>query len=413
MKANSNDYINYEKERLRELRIEIETHNSNPKNKKKLIFPPDYKESQLLRFLQATGYNYSKTIEIVIENIEWREKLIPPIITPKVIELLNCGFMYIHGRDNNYRPIMVINADVFLRLKDNYVYDDWLLCIIFIMEYLIEKMLIPGQVENWTMISNFKSVSLLFPPAEMKKFMAVLQSNYRCRLYVNYIIGMSGILRGIWNIVKAFLDEATVNKVRFLTDETMDDIFTFINEEQVEQKFGGKAKNIVPGGNNIFPPLMPSKNYLKQNDDISKMLVKESKYKELYKLGKLTQVSQFYIDKWNKEELEENQKIMKIKLEEEAKVQVLSYEASTEAEIKDNESLSKVNARGSHNINFIEKEHLNSHNSYIFTMNSKLNKGKKHKQNSLKKHLTGKDDFNPSPYLFLSYDKNEKSKKFL
>ena len=151
--------------------------------------------------------------------------------------------MYIHGRDNNYRPIMVINADVFLRLKDNYVYDDWLLCIIFIMEYLIEKMLIPGQVENWTMISNFKSVSLLFPPAEMKKFMAVLQSNYRCRLYVNYIIGMSGILRGIWNIVKAFLDEATVNKVRFLTDETMDDIFTFLNEEQVEQKFGGKAKN--------------------------------------------------------------------------------------------------------------------------------------------------------------------------
>jgi hypothetical protein len=318
------DYLDHEIQFLKELHQEIEKYNQN-NPKKKLIFPSWFKESDKLRLNQATSYNYSKTIKLILESIEWREANIPPRLTNKVLEILNCGFVYVHGRDCKFRPIIVINVEYYKKNEDLYTYDEWLQATIYFMEYIVNNLLIPGQVENWDVISDFGSTSFFFLPSNVKKLMGILQSNWRCRLYINYVLNMSSIIRGIWKVVKAFLDEATVQKVQFLEGSTKKNIFTYINEEQVEQKFGGKAPNVVPGMNRLFPPVFPSDNFLKPDqDEADSCLISEEKYKELHESNKLPVVGKYFLNKWQKEE--EEQKIIiekKMREEEEANIKLI------------------------------------------------------------------------------------------
>jgi hypothetical protein len=321
-------YLKYEEDKYKELLKAIGTYNI--KNKKNpVILPPDWKEGESRRFLQATGYDSDKTIELIITNIEWRKKYFPIQITNKSIELLNCGFIYIHGRDNHLRPVFVVQAKKYMDLKDKYTYEDWLLCIIYFMEYLVNELLIPGQVENWVLISDVTGVSMVFPPGDMKKLIAVLQSNYRCRLYVNYVIGMSGGLQFLWNLIKGFLDKTTVKKVRFLEKYNMHEILTYINEEQVEKKFKGTAENIPLGPHCYFPPNMPSRNFFKKEDDREKILISEEMYKRKVEEGSVFCKSMKLVEKWENEKnmqeqilwmKEENEKLEK--MEKETKLQI-------------------------------------------------------------------------------------------
>jgi hypothetical protein len=322
------NYLEHEKLFLRELEDEIDKYNKN-NSKNKLIFPENYKECDKLRLHQATSYNPSKTIKLLLESIEWKRTFVPPTLTNRVLEILNCGFVYVHGRDCKFRPIIVLNVECYKRNEDLYSYDEWLQATIYFMEYLVNNLLIPGQVENWDVISDFGSVNFFFLPSNIKKLMGILQSNWRCRLYVNYVLNMSSIVRGLYKIVKAFLDEATVHKIQFIENSNKGNIFTYINEEQVEQKFGGKAPDVVPGMHRLFPPLFPSNNFLLPGQVKSmEGIVSEEKYKELYKSDKLSVVCDIYLHKWKKEEEEKELalKLEKERKEEEHKTKILDYD---------------------------------------------------------------------------------------
>lgn len=301
------DFLKWEDIKFNEFQEEIKKHNKKKSDDDKFYLPEDYKKEEIRRFLQATGFNSSKSLELLKENIRWRRELIPPKMSDKIIEILNSGYIYVHGRDNNFRPILVLNANIYMKLKDKYQFEDWLNSVIVFMEYIIKNLLIPGQVENWNIITDLNGVSLVFFPSDMKKIMGVLQANYRCRLYVNYLLGMGSLLRGIWNIIKGMLDETTVRKVRILDDKNTSEIFTFIHEDQVEKRFGGKAKDVVPGLHNCFPPIMPSKHFLKNNENKENILISEADYKKRHLNGHLTVTGEYYLNKWALEE--ENKKI--------------------------------------------------------------------------------------------------------
>jgi hypothetical protein len=304
----NNDTLPVEKTKLANLYQEIEKHNNtkSKKNHSQVIFPAGWKEFDTLRFHQATGYKSNMTIQLLIDHFEWRQSYFPFSLTPAAFELLNKGFIYVQGREHQFRPIFIVNAKFYVDNMDKYVYDDWLACIVFFMEYMIKNLLIPGQVENWNIISDVCGVSLLGLPKDMKRFMNVLQSNYRCRLYVNFIYGMGTFLGLLWNMVKVFLDETSLKKIRMLKKGQFKDILTLVNPEQLEQKYGGTAPDVKE---NFFPPIFPSNHYLK--DDKSKILVSEEVYKDCLKT-KVIVPSPFFLEREAKKE----QHIYKMTMEE-------------------------------------------------------------------------------------------------
>jgi hypothetical protein len=331
----------YENDKLNELEEAIIQYNlKNPT--KQCIIPDNYNLFEKRRYLQATAFEVKKTIDLLIDNIKWRKELIPPKINEKVIQLLNSGFMYIHGRDNNFRPIVVLQVKVYMELRKNFIYDDWLSTVIFFMEYLVNNMLIPGQVENWNIITDLEGVSILTLPSDMKKFMSILQSNYRCRLYVNYILGMGFFLRGIWSLVSKMLDETTIRKVRILSSSQLSEILSFINPEQLEKRFGGLAPDLVPGQNNLFPPVIPSKNFLTPSQSHENLLMPEDEYKELFKKGLIKNTHQYYLDKWKLEEEKEKEKIKLELLHKEKQIKEKIYIEKSKEIIETNQDFSNI-----------------------------------------------------------------------
>lgn len=64
---------------------------------------------------------------------------------------------------------------------------------------------------------------------------------------------MNSALRLIVKLFMSFLDQATVNKIKFLDSNNIhSELSTFINDDNLEKKFGGNAPNIIPGDNNVF-----------------------------------------------------------------------------------------------------------------------------------------------------------------
>jgi len=46
--------------------------------------------------------------------MQWRKEHIPPKLTSLCEKLINSGYMYIHGRDKKFRPLIVINPAALL-----------------------------------------------------------------------------------------------------------------------------------------------------------------------------------------------------------------------------------------------------------------------------------------------------------
>jgi hypothetical protein len=273
----------YEMIKLKELKKEIERYNLNAKRKSRINLPNNWKDSNSLRFLQGTGYNIPKTLEALIEHIEWRKNYLPGKINEKGMEILNLGFIYINGRDSRFRPIITIVANIYEENKKEYSFTDWERAIIYFLEYTIRNLLIPGQVENWDVICDMKDIAITSIPDELKKLLMMLQNNYRCRLFVMYIINMGGWISFGWSIIKKFVTPSTERKIKILKPNNLNELFFYINPTQIEKKFGGMAEDIKSF---YFPPIFPSNNYLLPNEKKNSILLDEEVYNALLKNNK-------------------------------------------------------------------------------------------------------------------------------
>ena len=127
----------------------------------------------MLKFLQSTEYENKKTLVQLLKNKDWKESNIPVIPNKNIIRILNSGVVYIHGRDNRYRPNIVICSGKFESLT--YPFDDLKNSVVFILEYCINNMLIPGQIENWNIIWDLTNAPLNNIPTDLKSIISIIQ----------------------------------------------------------------------------------------------------------------------------------------------------------------------------------------------------------------------------------------------
>ena len=79
-----------------------------------------------------------------------------PMLTNKIIEILKSGIIYIHGRCKDFQPIVILD---FIKLEDlltRKVITNFNFCSAhnFLATYIENNMLLPGQVEKWSTITN-------------------------------------------------------------------------------------------------------------------------------------------------------------------------------------------------------------------------------------------------------------------
>jgi len=112
-----------------------------------------------------------------------------------------------------------------------------------------------------------------------------LQQNFRGRLYTMYIVNTPSSIYLPWQLAKKFMEETTTKKIQFVKKQTPDFLFTYTRSDQVEEKYGGTAKNITT----FWPPVFPSDQYFLSEQDGKNMVTKEQ-YRKMHASGELAKL---------------------------------------------------------------------------------------------------------------------------
>ena len=234
-------------------------------NSKSLKLPYFFDDYLLLAFIYSDGCKLDNSIKRLIKYIKFSNETFPMEINPnsRIIEILNKGFIYIYGRDNRFRPILVCQCKVFQKIYKNYQTEELLNATNFIMQFLVNHMLVPGKFETINMIVNMTGVSI---------------------------------------ISFNFLDKVTVSKITVLDKKKDPALFKSIRRDNVEEQFGGTAPNMPQDAENgFFPPRMPSEHFIKEEENVNDILITEDEYIDKYKKGEIPEecVSPYIYEKLN------------------------------------------------------------------------------------------------------------------
>jgi hypothetical protein len=259
-------YTEFEIEKIDRLYDEIDKINYtiNLRKTSEIALALPWKLADTLRFLQDNDHNTVKTLEDIKLHLQWRKDHLGKEITFKTMEILNSGFIYVHGRDSRFRPIIVLVMNNYSTTK--YKYEDFETAIIYLLEYVLNNMLIPGQVEAWNIICDVQGTGLIFPSKEIKSIFSIFHKHYKCRLNKMWILNV-GNFRSKMISKDVFVNKYNIKRVDF-TNHGNKDIFKFVHPSQIEAKYYGTAENI---NDYLFPPISPSETYFIDKNDKEKL----------------------------------------------------------------------------------------------------------------------------------------------
>ena len=295
---NGMDKTPYEKEKLEELTKYIAEKEKDINN----FFPEWWLESDTLRFLQATNYDIKKTHTLIKENIKYSKQTIK-IIDKRIRFILNYGFIYMYGRDMHFRPVIIVEVNKSCELMDKlkYTFEELNQAMIFFVNYIINFILLPGQIENWIMICDLKSVGV----GKLGQFKSILNTlnRFRGRVFRNYILNLGTFMRAAASGVLSILGSSSAKKIIMVENGKYEVMQQYIRKENLQIKYGGSAPNVIYGEDNLFPPHVPSDIYINENENLN--IVSPETYKEMCLEAKPFKpfiVSEAYNKMWEKEE---------------------------------------------------------------------------------------------------------------
>lgn len=217
----------------------------------------DY-NTALIRFLQATRWDYAKTYEAIEAHHQWYTTTLPYLPPSRAgLDLVESGFMYIHKRDQCGRCIVVCDVP---KIASQLSEENKILptAVQFLLTYLIEKCAVPGKSEAWNMIIDLKGLGITDVPMKaLKKLLLAAQDNFRGRAYRVFVVNAGLVIRASFKIVKTMLDEFTVQKVNVLGDDFQKKLTAAIEPNCLEERFGGSLPTKT---GNFFPPDMSQPN---------------------------------------------------------------------------------------------------------------------------------------------------------
>jgi CRAL/TRIO domain len=202
----------------------------------------------LLRFLQGNNFVFKKTAESLTNHVKWRETELK-INESLAKSLLPYGLIYFFGRDRMFRPVLILNIRKILDMK--IPLDDVKNLLLYVIEWGIRNMLLPGKVEAYSVIVDLTKVGMLeIPVGMLQNMVGILQNNYRGRMYKFFLFNAPIFIQGVYILVKPLLEKFTQQKVNVLRNSGKE-ILIILPETQLEVKFGGKAPNLME----FLPPL--------------------------------------------------------------------------------------------------------------------------------------------------------------
>ena len=118
----------------------------------------------------------------------------------------------------------------------------------YVLEYISNRLFVPGKVETWVIIMDLANVPLnQMPISTLKLMMKSLKRHYCCTLYRMFVVNASSVVTGIWRMVQYFLEDVTRKKIRICAEDFRAQVLEVVPREQLERRFGGEREDLVSG----------------------------------------------------------------------------------------------------------------------------------------------------------------------
>ena len=154
--------------------------------------------------------------------------------------------MYTCGRDRRFRPVIVLNGAKLM--ERNLQPPQMLRLAYYVLEYISNRLFVPGKVETWVIIMDLANVPLnQMPISTLKLMMKSLKRHYCCTLYRMFVVNASSVVTGIWRMVQYFLEDVTRKKIRICAEDFRAQVLEVVPREQLERRFGGEREDLVSG----------------------------------------------------------------------------------------------------------------------------------------------------------------------
>jgi hypothetical protein len=255
-------FTDYEQQQLQQFKAELPALVKGP-------FEP-MPDQEYLRLLLSYKFDFRKAVQGMLTMQQYRATIMPEgylSLHSRVSPLLQSGAFYVHGRDHRFRPMLIVNLGRF-DLKRLPI-EEYCHLICFTLDYVLTNMMLPGQVENWIVITDLCNMGITqIPKSEFKIICKVLQDNFRCRMLTNYVLNSPRMVDWGWKVVKNFINAHTVNKIRIRRGIPTDEMRTHIAPGQLEAKYGGTA----PDASVFWPPTVPEGPFTCPGEDLESFI---------------------------------------------------------------------------------------------------------------------------------------------
>ena len=198
-------------------------------------------------------------------------------------EFLEAGVFYTYGRDSFMRPILIMNMKEQIALVKKHNLDFYKEVLHWFYSYIKQNLLLHGQVENWVNIMWVKDVGFM----SMMTMKDIIDAQFevdptnKTRPYRMYMYHPPSMMK---SRLPGDSDKRKVHKFHFATETECEELWTHINPDQVEQKFGGNAEDLTEG---FWPPRCADTNFLLDTDEESQKFMTGEKYLEKFENGEL------------------------------------------------------------------------------------------------------------------------------
>ncbi|EER05530.1 conserved hypothetical protein [Perkinsus marinus ATCC 50983] len=200
-------------------------------------------EPRILRYLYHTRFDVGRAVKELLETEKWRlEFFKKPIRDADILRELNSGFLYVSGRDKQYRPCVVVRPS--LLVKENISKENAIRTSVFLMEFITRYMLLASKVESVVMIVDFSGVGLSAPYSTAFALYKVLAYHYVGRMAAIYIVNLPTFMRTIvGKLAHRLMTERQLQKNHIVTD-LKQHLAKYFDPNQLERRYGGVKPNI-------------------------------------------------------------------------------------------------------------------------------------------------------------------------
>ena len=178
-------------------------------NRIRYPLPDEYRNNDRLmyRILAGDKYDHAKALQHMIVHSRWLRETYP-INLGDIAPVLKSGMLYVSGRDYKYRPILILN--VRRLIESNFETEIIASATAFFCDFVVKKLLIPGRIENWIMIIDLNDVGMTsLPVKKVKSIVGLTQQHFGGRLYRQFCINMSFMMRKSISVFLNFVDDIT------------------------------------------------------------------------------------------------------------------------------------------------------------------------------------------------------------